>query len=80
MRADDKELYHGSSMILQNIYPVESMRNRTWTNFDLDQIESICSRQILCCLIISTSGREENIVGKGENAGDQHFLLFPTMI
>ena len=22
----------------------------------------------------------ENIVGKGENAGNQHFLLFPTMI
>ena len=21
----------------------------------------------------------ENIVGKGENAGDQNFLLFPTM-
>ena len=21
----------------------------------------------------------ENIVGKGENAGNQHFLLFPTM-
>jgi hypothetical protein len=23
------------------------------------------------------SGRVENIVGKGENAGYQHFLLFP---
>ena len=23
--------------------------------------------------------RRENIVGKGENAGYQHFLLFPTM-
>ena len=23
--------------------------------------------------------RVENIVGKGENAGYQHFLLFPTM-
>ena len=22
-------------------------------------------------------GRVENIVGKGENAGNQHFLLFP---
>ena len=22
-------------------------------------------------------GRKENIVGKGENAGNQHFLLFP---
>ena len=24
-------------------------------------------------------GRVQNIVGKGENAGYQHFLLFPTM-
>ena len=24
-------------------------------------------------------GRVENIVGKGENPGDQHFLLFPQM-
>ena len=23
------------------------------------------------------TGAEEDIVGKGENAGDQHFLLFP---
>ena len=25
------------------------------------------------------SDKVENIVGKGENAGDQHFLLFVTM-
>ena len=24
-------------------------------------------------------GREENILGKGRNAGYQHFLLFPTI-
>ena len=28
-------------------------------------------------MIISVFDREENIVGKGENAGYQHFLLFP---
>ena len=27
--------------------------------------------------MISVSDKEENIVGKGENAGDQDFLLFP---
>ena len=27
--------------------------------------------------MISVSDRVENIVGKGENAGYQHFLLFP---
>ena len=28
-------------------------------------------------MIISVINRVENIVGKGENAGYQHFLLFP---
>ena len=28
-------------------------------------------------MIISVFDRVENIVGKGENAGHQHFLLFP---
>ena len=28
-------------------------------------------------MIISAFDREENIVRKGENAGYQHFLLFP---
>ena len=28
-------------------------------------------------MIISFFDRVENIVGKGENAGHQHFLLFP---
>ena len=28
-------------------------------------------------MIISVFDRVENIVGRGENAGNQHFLLFP---
>ena len=28
-------------------------------------------------MVISVFDRDENIVGKGENAGNQHFLLFP---
>ena len=31
----------------------------------------------LADMMISLSDRVENIVGKGENAGYQHFLLFP---
>ena len=31
----------------------------------------------LAKMIISIFDRIENIVGKGENAGNQHFLLFP---
>ena len=30
-------------------------------------------------MMIPVFDRVENIVGKGENAGYQHFLLFPTM-
>ena len=30
-------------------------------------------------MMIFVFDRVENIVGKGENAGYQHFLLFPTM-
>ena len=47
-------------------------------NFKLVQIESICRQQNKStynddfCL-----DRVENIVDKGENAGYQHFLLFP---
>ena len=30
--------------------------------------------------MISVSDREENIVEEGENAGYQHFLLFPSCL
>ena len=53
--------------------------------FRLVQIESICRLQNKCKLkteILLRMGRKhggwvENIAGKGENAGYQHFLLFP---
>ena len=43
-------------------------------NLDIYQTESIYRRQIQ--MIISVFNRLENIVGKGENAGYQHCLLF----
>ena len=46
-------------------------------NFRLVQIESICRRQIKFYSIHLSYHRIENIVGKEENAGNQHFLLFP---
>ena len=47
--------------------------------FRLIQIESICRRQKIDVAekLKFVLGRVENIVGKGENAGYQHFLLFP---
>ena len=42
------------------------------------QVESICRRLILNASFIAIFlfGLVENIVGKGENAGNQHFLHF----
>ena len=48
--------------------------------FGLVRIRSICRRQIKCCLndgFVSVFDRIENVLGKGENAGYQHFLLHP---
>ena len=46
-------------------------------NFGYDQIESICRRQLYVAkVMISPFDKVENTVGKGENAGYQHFLLF----
>ena len=47
-------------------------------NFGCDQIQSICRGQFkFTRLTISFFDRVENMVGKGENAVYQHFLLFP---
>ena len=48
------------------------------TIFGLDQIQSISRRKLnFVKIMISVFDTVENIMGKGENAGDQHFLLFP---
>ena len=47
-------------------------------NLGGNQIGSICRRQYhVANMLISLFDRVENIVGKGENTGYQHFLLFP---
>ena len=47
-------------------------------NFRPIQIESICRRQFKCESKLKFAlGMVKNIVEKGENAGYQHFLLFP---
>ena len=47
--------------------------------FRLVQIGSICTQQNKCALKTEILlAWVENIVGKGGNAGYQHFLLFPT--
>ena len=45
---------------------------------DSAKFESICRQQMeYSSFEISVFYSKENIVGKGENAGYQHFLLFP---
>ena len=48
------------------------------TIFGLDQIQALADDKLhVARIMISVSDRVENIVGKGENAGYQHFLHFP---
>ena len=47
-------------------------------NFSLPQLKTFADDKINVTQMLKFAfGREENIVGKGENAGYQHFLLFP---
>ena len=54
---------------------------QTTKTFQGDQIESIKNfadnKLTIAGMMISLLDRVENTVGKGENAGYQHFLLFP---
>ena len=48
---------------------------------DFSKLKACADDKInVACLIISVFDRVENIVGKGENAGNQHFLLFPKCV
>ena len=45
---------------------------------DLSKLKAFADDRInVAEMMFSVSDREENIVGKGENAGYQHFLFFP---
>ena len=46
-----------------------------WTKLKAFEDNNLDNAEIM----ISAYDRLKNIVGKGENAGYQHFLLFPTM-
>ena len=47
------------------------------TSLDLPKLKAFADDKFLMLLKRFIFYREENIVGKGENAGYQHFLLFP---
>ena len=45
--------------------------------FDWTKLKALADYKLDIKIIISIYDRIENIVGKGQNAGFQHFLLFP---
>ena len=48
------------------------------TIFELSKFKAVADDKInVAKMMIYVFDRAENIVGKGENAGHQHFLLFP---
>ena len=48
--------------------------------FDWSKLKAFADDKMnLAVKLKHVMGLVENIVGKGENAGDQRFLLFPTM-
>ena len=53
--------------------PFPDDKNLTWSKLKAFADDKINVTK----MIISVFDRVENIVGKGENAGYQHFLLFP---
>ena len=63
------------------VLSLNNLNSDKWQNFGLDQIKSICRQQNKCCsyvlIFFFFFDRIENIVGKGENADYQYFLLFP---
>ena len=69
----------GKSGFGLNLIPLHNFTLNQRTKFRLVQIVSICRRQTINMIQILSFvlGRTENIMGKGENAGYQHFLLFP---
>ena len=49
-----------------------------YENFDMSKLEAFADDKMYVAQKLKFAlGRVENIVGKGENAGYQHFLLFP---
>ena len=55
---------------------INSLPNNNFS--DWSKLKAICRQQIEMTQKLKFGlGRVENTVGKGENAGNQHFLLFP---
>ena len=73
-----KEMLISSIFFPRCSTPFQSLNSTKQQNFGLVQIESICRQENECGSKTEIVFRRlENILVKGENAGNQHFLLFP---
>ena len=63
---------------VDNSLPFDSLQNNKI--LDVTEFKALADDRInVAQMMISVSDRVENILGKEENAGYQHFLLFLTM-
>ena len=78
---DDKKFTWINSLLIDEILEVTKLKAFAYNKLTLCRRTNfcICRRQYKCNLKteILFLGLVENIVGKEENAGYQHFLLFP---
>ena len=64
---------YSQNFFYPSLNPLPSDKFLDWSKFKAFADDKIILTQKLRVVL----GRVENIVGKGENAGYQHFLLFP---
>ena len=64
-----------------NLYSVEKVKKKTFpndNNLDRTKLKTFADDKLnVAKMTISVINRVEDTLGKGENAGFQHFLLFP---
>ena len=67
-----------SKIIIVWLHVVNSLPNNKM--LDLYKLKAFAGVKLnFAKMMISVCDRVKNIVGKGENAGNQHFLFFPSL-
>ena len=59
-------------LVLKYVNPFQNNKS-----LDVTKLKAFADKLSVAKMIISLFDRVANAVGKGENAGNQHFLLFP---
>ena len=70
----------GPYFLTENVYWVDSVYNPLPNDkiLDVTKLKAFADDKLnVATMMFSLYDRVENTAGKGENAGNQHFLLFP---